>query len=77
MREQACACSCLARLGQIRKDIAVLLPQRCHHRHQRFDKPGPICTLRSKAAFAPQHARADGALGGIIRWLQRTAWIIL
>jgi hypothetical protein len=60
---------CLTRLGQIGEDIAVLLSERCHDCQQRFDKPGPISTLRSKAAFAPQHARADGVLGGIIRWL--------
>ena len=47
----------------------MLLLERGHHRHHGLDKPGPLGTLRAKAAFAPQDTRADGALRRIVRRL--------
>ena len=44
----------------------MLLLECCHHRHHRLDKPRALCALRPKAAFTPQHTRAERALGRII-----------
>src|SRR4030095_12379389 len=48
------------------KDIAMLLLERSHHSHHGLDKPCPLGTLGPKAAFAPQDARTDRPLGGIV-----------
>ena len=40
----------------------MLLLERGHHGHHGFDKPGPLSTLRAKAALAPLHTRSkDGS----------------
>src|SRR5262245_31610362 len=44
----------------------MLLLERGHHCHHRFDKPRPLGTLCAQAAFAPQHTRTDGPLGRIV-----------
>ena len=47
----------------------MLLLERGHHRHHRFDKARPCGTLGPKAAFAPEDPRANRPLGGIVRGL--------
>src|SRR5687767_15129966 len=58
---QSRVCS-LVLLGHIRKEMAMLLLERGHHRHRRLAKARPPGTLRAKAACAPQDARTDSAL---------------
>ena len=48
------------------QDVALLLLQRRHHRHQAFDKAGAGCTLRAKAALAPEHTGTDRPLCRIV-----------
>ena len=47
----------------------MLLLQRCHNCHQRFDQVRALDTLRATTAFAPQHPRAHYPLGRVVRRL--------
>lgn len=53
--------------GEIGKYVALLLLQRRHHGHHAGDKARARLTLGAKTAFVPEHSRADGALGGVVR----------
>src|SRR5512132_134322 len=47
--------------------MAVLLLERGHHGHQRFDEPGAVRAVRPKAALAPEHPGTNGPLRRVIR----------
>jgi hypothetical protein len=47
----------------------MLLLQRGHHRHHRFNKAGALWALRPKAPLAPEDPWPNGPLRGVVRGL--------
>ena len=60
---------CLTGGCDIGEDVAMLLLQRGHHRHHRFDTAGAFRALGPKAPLAPEDPWPNRPLGGVVRGL--------